>query len=91
MHCVNLGESFPTSIYLVNLFEKDWTTLLACLLACVDTAESEPLKDTDSAAAENTELVVSRLVLQLTLYMPTSASGTSRLKAHVALSGSVCT
>ena len=42
VHCVDLGESFPTSIYLLNLacslflfFEKDWTTLLACLLALI--------------------------------------------------------
>ena len=34
VHCVDLGESFPTSIYLQNLLD----------LACFDTAENEPYK-----------------------------------------------
>ena len=38
MHCVDLGESFPTSIYLQKSAER------TCLLACVDTAENEPLE-----------------------------------------------
>ena len=48
VHCVDLGESFPTIIHLQTLavsllffllFEKDWTTLLACF----DIAKNEPI------------------------------------------------
>ena len=52
VHCVDLGESFPTSIYLQNLaylglfsflFLREGLIDLACLLACFDTAENEPI------------------------------------------------
>ena len=49
VHCVDLGESFPTSIYSQNLASrslffsgKDRTNLLACLLASIQRRTSSP-------------------------------------------------
>ena len=75
---VDLGESFPTSIYLQNLasVEKDWTTLLACLLASIQPRTS-PSKfgekysllftgvlkaDASSAAKSSSPFYCSRLI-----------------------------
>ena len=47
-YCADLGESFQidpnSNEYLLAKFGLDWTTLLACLLACFDTAENERCK-----------------------------------------------
>ena len=44
VNLVDLDKSFPTIIFLQNLASlREGLDDLACLLACVDTAENEPL------------------------------------------------
>ena len=66
VNLVDLVKSFPT-------YSNEHLVVLAKI--CVDTAENEPPKITDSAAGNNTELVVNR---------PLKADHVSRMNAVAA-------
>ena len=67
-------------------FERDRSTLLACLLACFDTAENEPLKVCEKVARQSDGLSARPNVPQVTLTMSrmaTAQAGVARAETEI--------